>query len=70
MTDEDILKLAKTCGFDYFTGTTEEDSSPYWECWEDQLLRFAQIIHKNGYCDGSVEGHRSGSTGDFGEPLG
>lgn len=42
MTDAQILKLAKTCGFDSFTG----EKGDYWECWEDQLLKFAQEIRK------------------------
>ena len=47
MTDEHILELAKSCGMDNFTGRTVEDKlSPYWECWEEQLLTFAQEIRK------------------------
>ncbi len=42
MPDAQILKLAKTCGFDSFTG----EKGDYWECWEDQLLKFAQEIRK------------------------
>ena len=45
MTDEQILELAKSCGMDNFTGRTDEDKlSPYWECWEEQLLKFARAI--------------------------
>lgn len=44
MTDEQILKLAKTCGFDSFTGEIEKEN--FWECWEEQLLKFAQEIRK------------------------
>jgi hypothetical protein len=34
MTTEQIFKLAKTCGFDEFTGKkeTEESDDTYWEC--------------------------------------
>ena len=41
MTEEQILELAKTCGFDSFTGEIEN----FWECWEEQLLKFALAIH-------------------------
>jgi hypothetical protein len=44
MTNEQILELAKTCGFDDFTGEKEN----YWECWEQQLLKFAQAIYQEG----------------------
>ena len=66
MTNEQILELAKTCGFDSFTGEKEN----YWECWEEQLLKFAQTVHEHGYNKGYNEGYESGSTGVFGEPLG
>lgn len=47
MTNKEILELAKSCGMDNFTGRTDEDKlSPYWECWEEQLLKFAQEICK------------------------
>ena len=48
MTNEQILKLAKTCGFDVFTGEKEN----FWECWEEQLLKFALAIHEDGYNKG------------------
>ena len=44
MTKEQILELAKTCGFDDFTGEKEN----YWECWEQQLLKFAEAIYQEG----------------------
>ena len=44
MTDEQILELAKTCGFDSFTGEKEN----FWECWEEQLLKFARKIFEEG----------------------
>ena len=44
MTTEQILKLAKTCGFDDFTG----DKENYWECGEQQLLKFAKAIYQEG----------------------
>ena len=73
MTIEEILKLAKTCGFDRFQRRKydgESDYGAYWECWEEQLLKFAIAIHENGYSKGYCEGYKSGSTGVFGEPLG
>jgi hypothetical protein len=42
MTEEQILKLAETCGFDSFTGEIEN----FWECWEEQLLKFSRAIRK------------------------
>jgi hypothetical protein len=48
MTTEQILELAKTCGFDDFTGEKEN----YWECGEQQLLKFALLIHEHGYNKG------------------
>ena len=44
MTNEQILELAKTCGFDDFTGEKEN----FWECWEEQLLKFAREIFEEG----------------------
>ena len=44
MTKDQILELAKTCGFDDFTGEKEN----YWECWEEQLLKFAEAIYQEG----------------------
>lgn len=47
MTKEEILKLAETCGFDTFVGEKDNGTnSDYWECWEDQLLKFAQAIRQ------------------------
>ena len=47
MTNEEILELAKTCGFDSFTG----EKGDYWECWEDQLLKFAKVMYDKGKDD-------------------
>jgi hypothetical protein len=44
MTNEQIFEIAKTCGFDDFTGEKEN----YWECWEEQLLKFAKAIYQEG----------------------
>ena len=58
MTKEQILELAKTCGFDDFTGEEEN----YWECGEEQLLKFAQAIYSEGFSDGCKEGSYSDYT--------
>jgi hypothetical protein len=42
ITNEKILKLAKTCGFDDFS----PEDRVCWECWEEQLIEFAQQIRK------------------------
>ena len=47
MTNEQILELAKTCGFDTFVGEKDDGTNcDYWECWEEQLLKFALAIRK------------------------
>jgi hypothetical protein len=55
MTDEQILELAKTCGFDDFTGEKEN----FWECWEEQLIKFARAIYEQGKEDGYSNGYDS-----------
>ena len=59
MTNEEILELAKTCGFDSFTGEKEN----FWECWEHQLLKFALLIHENGYNKGYDDSKSSNFKG-------
>jgi hypothetical protein len=59
MTNPEILKLAKTCGFDDFTGEKEN----YWECWEEQLLKFALLIHEDGYNKGYDDSKSSSFKG-------
>jgi hypothetical protein len=70
--NEQILELAKTCGFDSFTGEKDDGSqTDYWECWEEQLLKFALTIHEMGYNKGYDDGCSQASypaTGLFGEP--
>ena len=67
ITNEQILELAKTCGFDEFT----PEDGVYWECWEEQLIEFALKIHEMGYDEGhdtgwneGVESVRTGILGD------
>ena len=59
MTNEQILELAKTCGFDDFTGEKEN----YWECGEQQLLKFALLIHEDGYNKGYDDSKSSSFKG-------
>ena len=56
MTNEQILKLAKTCGFEHWSRNKGE----CWECDEEQLLKFALAIHEDGYNKGYGEGWREG----------
>ena len=63
MTNEQILELAKTCGYSVNIKTNQ------WECWEEQLIAFAQKIYQMGYDDGCYEtSYFTGYTGLFGEP--
>ena len=50
MTNEQILKLADTCGVN-----KRWDENLY-KCREDQLLKFALAIHENGYNEGYDQG--------------
>jgi hypothetical protein len=47
MTNEKILELAKTCGFDDFS----PEDGVYWDCWEEQLIDFARRIYQEGVND-------------------
>jgi len=40
MTTEQILELAKTCGYSVNIKTNQ------WECWEEQLIDFTQQIRR------------------------
>jgi hypothetical protein len=53
MTNEQILELAETCGFDRHISKTTNDI--YWECDEEDLLKFALAIHEDGYNKGYDE---------------
>ena len=46
MTNEQILELAKICGFKELTDENSEIDDEYWGCWEQQLLKFARAIRK------------------------
>jgi hypothetical protein len=51
--NEEILALAKTCGFDRHISKTTNDI--YWECDEKDLLKFVQKIYQMGYNEGSYD---------------
>ena len=67
MTNPEILKLAKTCEFDFSIKWRlkggESSNQMYWECWEDQLLKFALLIHENGYNKGYDDSKSSSFKG-------
>jgi hypothetical protein len=58
MTEEQILELAKSCGFLRYTN---DDGTPsdYFDCYAEQLLKFAQAIYDEGY-----EQHRKDILGE------
>jgi hypothetical protein len=68
--NEEILKLAKTCGFEEFIGERDDETDGvYYQFWEEQLIVFAHKIYQMGYDDGCYEtSHYTGYTGLFGEP--
>ena len=71
--NEEILKLAETCEFDYHKKWRHKggksDNQMHWECWEEQLIAFTQKIYQMGYDDGCYEtSYSTGYTGLFGEP--
>ena len=56
MTKDEILELAKSCGFDVFSGKRDDESDgTYWECWEEQLIEFAIKLHLDGWREGYKE---------------
>tara|TARA_B110000503_G_scaffold109104_1_gene163158 strand:- start:432 stop:665 length:234 start_codon:yes stop_codon:yes gene_type:complete len=57
MTDEQLLELAKTYGFDEFVGEKDDETDGvYWQCWEEQLLKFARAIYHDACIGGYDEG--------------
>ena len=57
MTNPEIFELARACGFDTFAGEKDDGTNcDYWECWEDQLLKFVLLVHENGYEQGHDDG--------------
>ena len=51
--DEETIKLANTYGFDRHIYKTTHDI--YWECDEEDLLKFAQEIFQMGYNEGMYD---------------
>jgi hypothetical protein len=63
MTNKEILKLAKSCGFDDIMGEKPDETfGIYWECWEEQLLKFAALIYTEGFKVGYDEGWESSNV--------
>jgi hypothetical protein len=58
MTNEELLKLAETYGFDRHISKTTNDI--YWECDEEDLLKFARELYDGGYTKGFKVGHDAG----------
>jgi hypothetical protein len=51
MTNEQILKLAKSCGCEAFAVIQErndERDGVYYQFWKDELLKFAEAIYQEG----------------------
>jgi hypothetical protein len=46
MTNPEIIELAKSYGFDRHISKTTNDI--YWECDEEDLLKFARAIYQEG----------------------
>jgi hypothetical protein len=64
--DEEVIKLAKTCEFHRHISKITHDI--YWECDEEDLLKFARVIYEQGYGEGYEEGYGRGY--DVGEEIG
>jgi flagellar biosynthesis/type III secretory pathway protein FliH len=64
--NEEIIKLANTYGFDRHISKTTHDI--YWECDEEDLLKFARAFYEEGYEEGYAEGYSRGY--DVGEEIG
>jgi hypothetical protein len=63
MTDQQILELAKTCGFEEFIGERDDETDGvYYQFWKDELLKFAKAIYSEGFSDGCKEGSYSDYT--------
>jgi len=60
--NEEVLKLANTYGFDRHISKTTHDI--YWECDEEDLLKFARALYEEGYEEGYSRGY------DVGEEIG
>jgi hypothetical protein len=66
MTNKQILEFAKTCGCEAFAVIQErndERDGVYYQFWEEQLLKFALLIHENGYNKGYDDSKSSSFKG-------
>jgi hypothetical protein len=59
MTEEQILELAKNCEFEVYTND-DGTLSDYFDCYAEQLLKFALAIHEDGYNKGYDRGYEEG----------
>ncbi len=62
--DEEVIKLVK----EQFEEDWDENDGWEYSGNFDAFVKFAQKIYQMGYADGWCDGHKSGSTGLFGEP--
>jgi hypothetical protein len=63
ITDQQILELAKTCECEAFAIIQErnvERDGVCYQFWEEQLIKFAREIRKNGYESGYACGYTDG----------
>ncbi len=58
MTNPEIIELAKSYGFDRHISKTTNDI--YWECDEEDILKFARELYDEGYTKGFKVGHDAG----------
>ena len=64
MTKEQILTLAKTCGFEELIGERDDETDGvYYQFWEDQLLKFAERIYEKGKWEGEIKGYYNATGG-------
>jgi hypothetical protein len=54
--NEEIIKLAKTYGFEEFIGERDDETDGvYYQFWEEQLFEFAEKIYEMGYKEGGYD---------------
>ena len=58
MTNPEIIELAKSYGCSRHISKTTHDI--YWECDEEDLLKFARELYDEGYTKGFKVGHDAG----------
>lgn len=57
ISNEEIIKLAKTCKFKEQIDENDEIDDQYWGCWEEQLIAFAREIYDKAYDDGCFDNY-------------